>query len=83
MLKSDGTLDLTAALETAKDLVKEPEWLNVTQTSLKVCSKQSDSYLATYQSYVKFTKDECNVKYEILLSCLDIFGFGVSFIRNF
>lgn len=70
---------MTAALETAKELMKDPEWLNVTQSALKVCSIHADDNLATYQSAVKFTKEECNVKYTSIISCLDIYGFAVSY----
>lgn len=78
LLKSDGSLDLTAAVETTKDLIKDTEWLNVTQSALKVCSTNADDNLATYQSAVKFTKEECNIKYRSIISCLDIYGFAVS-----
>lgn len=59
--------------------MKDPEWLNVTQAALKICSTHADDNLATYQSVVRFTKEECNVKYTSIISCLDIYGFAVSY----
>lgn len=77
-LKSDGTLDMTAALETTKELVKDADWLNVTQEAFQMCNRYSEHGATAHQSNVKFTKDECNMKYQILISCIDVFGFSVS-----
>lgn len=78
VIKSDGSFDLPAAKTVLKDIIKDPEWLKVTENALTACDSYSDRHHSEAQSKVKFSKDECNVKYSTMVVCLHLYNFGVS-----
>lgn len=78
LVKPDGSVDLTAASKFLKDQVKDSEWLNIFQAGLKVCNKYSIDNSDSSQKVMKFTKDQCNMMYAIIMNCMDVYGFAVS-----
>lgn len=78
VIKTDGSFDLPAAKKVLKDIMKDPDWLKVSENAIAACDTYSDKHLTEAQSEVKFSKDECNVKYSTMVVCLHVFNFGVS-----
>lgn len=81
VVKPDGSLDLPAAIAGVKAIIKDPEWLKVTESALTACDQYSDKHLTEAQSKEKFTKEECSVKFSLMAVCMEVYNFGVSLLE--
>lgn len=59
--------------------VKESEWKKPAKESFKYCLKEAPNFYEDIQKKMNFTKEQCDMKYDILTTCMFISMFVVSF----
>lgn len=75
-MKNDD-IDEEAALKHLDGQVKDAEWVKVVKESLKICYKEMKPFNAMVQKKSNFTAAECDVKYDVIVDCMDIASFAV------
>lgn len=78
LVKNDD-IDEQSAMKYLEGQLKDPDWLNVVKNSFKYCHNKTKLFQDEVQQRSNFSKDECDVKYDVITSCMDIHIFWVSF----
>ena len=61
-----------------KQLVKEAYWHETVKQSFLNCRKEMEPHYVEIQKRANFTKEQCDVKYNVMISCIDLQLFHVS-----
>lgn len=78
-MSSYGSFKIEAAISSLRRHVKNQEWLNLYELALPFCVKFSEENCEETQKRRKrFTKEQCDVKYTMIIWCLEIHGHAVS-----
>lgn len=71
-----GDLDVDASNKLIDTQVKDADWNPILKTAADYCNKEMAD-VSKYQKEAKFSKEECNIKFAVLVDCITIKGFAV------
>lgn len=84
MFDSNDNFDEAAAHKFYEGLVKvTSEFFDVYMKSLTVCAEAADNMQEAAQEKVKFSAEECNMKYSIMYYCMTVYPYAVSLFVGF
>jgi hypothetical protein len=77
-LTKGNDFDETAIISHLEKHVTDDEWKKVTKKAFEFCHKTVQDHGEELQKSFKVKKEQCDVRYIVLLDCIDMFFFIVS-----
>lgn len=76
-LIKNGDIDKEA---TAKYLDShfDGDWKRIMTVGFQYCELDQPGHAVALQKRANFTKDECNIRYQFVIECINLLAFGVS-----
>jgi hypothetical protein len=77
LIKNDD-VDEEASLTYLENQLKDATWLKLVKDAFKTCHKEMPKFYPEIQKRAKFTKEQCDVKYDVITDCINSETFIVS-----
>lgn len=78
LVKNDD-VDTEAAQTFIENAMKDADWKKVMKNVVAMCNKEMGEIAEKYQKQSNMTKEQCNIKYSLVIDCVQIAAFAVSF----